>query len=59
MEPIELNDDGLRVTRIGQVRGFPMVCLHNPGLIAQIAAVKAQRRVIRDANERMFHDRAD
>ncbi|UPT53079.1 hypothetical protein [Synechococcus phage Yong-M3-232] len=54
LEPIELNDDGLRVTRSGQLRGYPLVCLHNPSLIAQIAAVKAQRKVIREANERMF-----
>lgn len=54
MEPIELADDGLRVTRTGQLRGFPLVCLHNPALIAQVAAVKAHRRAIREANERMF-----
>jgi hypothetical protein len=54
MEPIELTDDGLRVCRKGQVRGFPMVCLHNPGLIARIAAEKAIRRTIRAANERAF-----
>jgi hypothetical protein len=54
IQPIELLDDGLRVPRVGQVRGFPMVCLHNPGLIAEVAAIKAMRRVIRDANERAF-----
>jgi len=54
MDPIELHDDGLRVTRVGQLRGYPLVCLHNPGLIAQVAAVKAQRRAIREANQRMF-----
>ncbi len=51
---IELADDGLRVYRQGQVRGFPMVCLHNPGLIASIAAEKAIRRTIRAANERAY-----
>lgn len=54
LQPIELPDDGLRVTRVGQVRGYPMVCLHNPALIAEIAGIKAMRRVIRDANERAF-----
>jgi len=53
-DPIELPDDGLRVTRVGHVRGYPMICLHNPTLLAEIAAIKAQRRVIRDANERLF-----
>lgn len=52
--PIELRDDGLRVTRTGQVNGYPLVCLHNPSLIAEVVAVKALRRSIRDANVRMF-----
>lgn len=38
IQPIELPDDGL----------------HNPGLIAEVAAIKAMRRVIRAANERAF-----
>jgi hypothetical protein len=54
LEPIELPDDGLRVTRTGQLRGYALVCLHNPALIAQIAAVRAHRKSIRDANERLF-----
>lgn len=54
LTPIELPDDGLRVTRTGQVNGFPPVCLHNPALIAEVVAVKAHRRAIRDANVRMF-----
>lgn len=53
-DPIEIRDDGLRATRVGQVRGYPLVCLHNPTLIAEIAAVKAMQRSIRDANERLF-----
>jgi hypothetical protein len=54
MEPIDLADDGLRVCRQGQVRGFPMVCQHNPVLIARVAAEKAIRRTIRAENERAF-----
>lgn len=52
--PIELADDGLRVTRTGQVNGYPLVCLHNPSLIAEVVAEKALRRSIKDANVRMF-----
>jgi len=54
MQPIELPDDGLRVMRTGTVRGYRMVCLHNPSLIAEVIAAKAVRRIIRQANERMF-----
>jgi hypothetical protein len=53
-DPIELPDDGLRVTRVGQVRGYPMVCLHNPSLLAEIAAERAFRRTVKSANERLF-----
>jgi hypothetical protein len=31
-----------------------MVCLHNPGLIAEVLAERAVRRMIRQANERLF-----
>jgi hypothetical protein len=51
---IELPDDGLRVMRTGTVRGYRMVCLHNPGLIAEVIAERAVRRMIRQANERLF-----
>jgi hypothetical protein len=54
MQPIELSDDGLRVTRTGNVHGYLMVCLHNPALIAEAIAAKAVRRMIRQANERVF-----
>jgi hypothetical protein len=55
-EPVELADDGLRVTRAGSLRGYPMVCLHNPGLIAEVIAVRALRRTISQQNERAFAD---
>jgi hypothetical protein len=54
MQPIELPDDGLRVMRTGDLHGYPVVCLHNPGLIAEAIAAKAVRRMIRQANERVF-----
>jgi hypothetical protein len=54
MTLIELPDDGLRVMRTGTVHGYPMVCLHNPGLIAEVIAERAVRRMIRQANERLF-----
>jgi hypothetical protein len=54
MQSIELPDDGLRVMRTGTVRGYRMVCLHNPGLIAEVIAARAVRRMIRQANERLF-----
>jgi hypothetical protein len=54
MQPIELPDDGLRVMRTGTVRGYRMVCLHNPGLIAEVIAAKTVRRMIRQTNERIW-----
>jgi len=53
--PIDLPDDGLRVTYAGQTSdGSRVICLHNPFLIAEVVAVKALRRSIRETNIRKY-----
>jgi len=58
IDPIELNDDGMRETQRGETkRGrAPFVCLNNPELIARVAFEKSRRRTIADTNFRRFHN---
>lgn len=65
--PIELADDGLRVTSHGRMRpiikhrkpriftdGFQFVTLENPTLVAQVAGVRRERSMIQAQNVRRF-----
>lgn len=59
-DPIDLADDGLRTTRVGEIgkgdliRRARFICQHNPMLVAEAIATKAVRKAIREANERLF-----
>lgn len=56
LTPIDLYDDGVRVTRKGttQAGSYPIIVQHNPDLIAFVIQEKRRRQLIQEANWRQW-----
>lgn len=53
---IVLQDDGLRVTKRGQIGQYPFIVIQNPEHVSLVLAVRHHRESIRQSNYRTWGD---